>query len=173
MGIILIFAGALLGIILITFVAHLMQLRSRRHEYKDWEVNDLLILSDRYYIEKLKDNGRKYARVQGWNENDLYIDVGDGNTYKVEWKVIDINKSALWRRNYKECENAMGKKPAFSSVVANVGISSDSVSNGDMIDGKPIVLLAEIECQAYLKQALDTEDYDTAEKIRIQMEKYR
>lgn len=173
MGIILIFAGALLGIILITFVAHLIQLKSRRAEYKDWEVNDLLILSDRYYIGKLKDNGRKYARVQGWNENDLYIEIGDGNTYKVEWKIIDINKSALWRRNYKECEVAMGKKPAFSSTTTDDGVSSDSLSNGDKIDGKPIVLLTEVECQAYLKQAIDTEDYDTAEKIRKQMEKYR
>ena len=46
----------------------------------------------------------------------------------------------------------MGKKPAFSS---------GSVSNSDKIDGKPIVLLTEVECQAYLKQAIDMKLIDT------------
>jgi hypothetical protein len=46
-------------------------------------------------------------------------------------------------------------------------------NSGDKIDGKPIILLTETECQVYLKQAIDGENYDIAEKIRKQMEKYR
>jgi protein-arginine kinase activator protein McsA len=33
--------------------------------------------------------------------------------------------------------------------------------------------MSEIECQVYLKQALESEDFETASKIREQMKKYR
>jgi hypothetical protein len=33
--------------------------------------------------------------------------------------------------------------------------------------------MSEIECEVYLKKALEEEDYDTAELIRKRMEKFR
>jgi uncharacterized protein YqgQ len=54
-------------------------------------------------------------------------------------------------------------------------LSSDSENNeqGSMINGKRIEFLTETECQIYLKECLDREDYEKAELIRKQMEKYR
>lgn len=164
----------LLVIGLIWYGLYVLNLKSRKNEFSDWEVDDLIILNDWTCKEQLKNNGKKYAKVKGWSISEIYLDLGDDSVYKLDWGVFSSNKSASWRRNVKECEGAMGKKPGFSGDVdddAHVGNSS--ISNKDMIDGKPIILLTEVECGAYLKQALDSEDYDLAEKIRKQMEKYR
>jgi hypothetical protein len=119
----------------------------------------------------LNKNGKLYAKVKGWSVDHVYLDLGDDSTTKSTWDKIDTNKSALWRRNVKECESAMGKKPGFVAKVNDEGV--EQPNSGDKIDGKPIILLTETECQAYLKQAIDGENYDMAEKIRKQMEKYR
>ena len=49
----------------------------------------------------------------------------------------------------------------------------DGSSKSDVCDGKVIELMSEIECQVYLKLALESEDFETASKIREQMKKYR
>lgn len=171
MGTILVITGIVVGVFLLLFGAHLIKLKWRMFEYKDWEINDLIILKGYNYKQKLIENGKEYAKIRGWTEYDLYIDIGDDITYKVDWEVFDANKSAIWRRNYKECEKAMGKKPSFNYHIK--GGSDSSMSSGDKIDGKVIILLTEVECQAYLQKAISREDYDTAEKIKKQMEKYR
>lgn len=166
-----VFGLIILGILILSIGSYFLKLKSRRNEYKDWEINDSLILNDWTYSSLLKKNGKQYAKLRGWSENDLYINVGDDSVYKVDWNVLKVNKSALWRRNVKECEMAMGKKPAFSDKIEDGGVSS--IDTGDKVDGKSIILLTEVECEAYLKKAIDNEDYDLAEKIRKQMEKYR
>ena len=45
-------------------------------------------------------------------------------------------------------------------------------SDGGKTNGKDISSMNETECQAYLKQALEEEDYELAEKIRKQLEKF-
>jgi len=45
-------------------------------------------------------------------------------------------------------------------------------SNSGKTNGKDISSMNETECQAYLKQALEEEDYELAEKIRKQLEKF-
>ena len=160
-----------IGFILLIVVIGMAKDYSRKLEFKDWEIDDLIIVEDWMLKQTLKKNGKLYAKVKGWSVDHVYLDLGDDSTTKSTWDKIDTNKSALWRRNVKECESAMGKKPGFGSKVYDHGV--DSVNSGDMIDGKSIILLTEVECQAYLKQAIDKEDYSTAEKIRKQMEKYR
>jgi hypothetical protein len=166
-----IISGVILGIILLSFGFYLTEIKRKKNEFKDWEIDDLLILNAGEYKNKLRENGMSLAKLKGWSENHLYIDVGDGSTHQVSWDELDANKSAIWRRNVKECEAAMGKKPAFGGTVYD-GKKSD-VDSGDKIDGKPIILLTEVECQAYLVKAISNEDYKLAEKIKKQMEKYR
>jgi hypothetical protein len=167
----LILTGVLFGAVLIGFLYHTIQLKSRKSEFKDWIVGDKLILKtdsvEYHRIQKLNQN---LVDVVGWNENNIYIKIGD-ITYKCEWSCFEANKSALWRRNYDECKKSMGVKPGFSSEISEE--SNNSLSDGDKIDGKPIILLTEIECQVYLEKAINAEDYNTAEKIKKQMEKYR
>lgn len=160
-----------LGFIALICVIVMLENHSRRVEYKDWEIDDLIIVDDWGLKNKLKQNGKQYAKVKGWSLEKIYLDFGDGYIQQVTWDKIESNKSAIWRRNVKECEAAMGKKPGFSGKVKDE--SDNSINSGDTIDGKPILLLTEIECQVYLKQAIDNENYDMAEKIRKQMEKYK
>jgi hypothetical protein len=164
----LIIIGIVLGLLGIVMFSRYITLTSRKSEFKDWMVGDMLILS-RSSVEyrDLKESGQTLAKVVGWNENDLYIKIGKV-TYKSSWDCFESNKSALWRRNYNECKSAMGVDPGFSSDVADTKTISSKTFNGVSIE-----LMNEIQCYAYLKQALDTEDYEAADLIRKRMENFR
>jgi DNA-directed RNA polymerase subunit L len=41
------------------------------------------------------------------------------------------------------------------------------------VNGKPIELLSEIECEVQLKLAIENEDYTLADKLRKRLEKFR
>jgi len=152
-----IIGGAAIVGVSIILIADFMAKLQRRKEYSDWQVGDKVAI---------KDNDDLYS-LQGWEKTAFYVENKDGSTVKLEWKRLDFNKSATWRRNHQSCEKAMGKKPGFSPELGK------TTSSSQKIDGKHIELLTEIECQIYLKQALETEDYELAEKIKKQMEKYR
>jgi hypothetical protein len=64
----------------------------------------------------------------------------------------------------------MGIEPGFKPSVND---TSSSTLSGKKYDGKPIELLTEVECEVYLKKAIEDEDYDAAELIRKRMEKFR
>jgi hypothetical protein len=162
----LIIVGILFGALLIGFLYHTIQLNSRKSEFKDWIVGDKLILktSSVEYTEIQKLN-QTLGNVVGWNVDNIYLKIGD-TTHKCEWSCFDSNKSALWRRNYDECKKYMGVDPGFN---AELGESNSKAK----IHGKTIELLSEVECEVYLKIAINEEDYDTAELIKRRMEKFR
>jgi hypothetical protein len=162
----LIIVGILFGALLIGFLYHTIQLNSRKSEFKDWIVGDKLILktSSAEYTELQKLN-QSLGNVVGWNVDNIYLKIGD-TTHKCEWSCFDSNKSALWRRNYDECKKYMGVDPGFNG---ELGESNSKAK----IHGKTIELLSEVECEVYLKIAIDEEDYDTAELIKRRMEKFR
>ena len=113
-------------------------------------------------------NWKDYAILKGWDLENLYIDCGDNMVYKVDWSVMNFNKSATWRQNYEEAKKVMGCDPEFSG-----GVEETNNSHSRIYEGKPIDTLTEIECEVYLKKALNEEDYDTAELIKQRMEKFR
>ena len=164
----LIIIGIVLGLLGIVMFSRYITLTSRKDEFKDWMVGDMLILS-RSSVEyrDLKELGQNLAKVVGWNENDLYLKIGKA-TYKSSWECFQSNKSALWRRNYNECKSAMGVEPGFSSDVSDTKTISSKTFNGVSIES-----MNETQCYAYLKQALDTEDYEAADLIRKRMENFR
>jgi hypothetical protein len=169
-------ALAIFAIVIIIAIGSFFKIRSRKSEYKDWKVGDKLILdqfnSDTAY-DVLRKNGKSYAKLCGWTEDNVYVDVHDGNVYKIEWKEVKSNKSACWRRNYEEAKKVMGIDPSFSADIEEPKNSTSSSSPRGTIDGKPIELLTEIECQVYLKNAIESEDYKAAEAIRKRMENFR
>jgi hypothetical protein len=150
--------------------------RSRKAEYKDWKIGDKLVLDayngDTAYT-VLKKSGKNYATLCGWSKNNIYVDVHDGNVYKIEWDELKLNKSALWRRNFEEAKEAMGVDPHFSADIEESDRSSTPSSPKGTIDGKPIELLSEVECEVYLKKAIEEEDYQTAEALRKRIEHFR
>lgn len=166
---------AILAIAIVIVLKSFFKSRSRKSEYRDWKVGDKLIL-DQYNKDTaydiLKKSGKSYAKLCGWTDVNVYVDVHDGNVFKIEWCEIKLNKSAYWRRNYEEAKNAMGTNPAFNADIEEPRRSSAASPKGT-IDGKPIELLSEVECEVYLKKAIDEEDYQTAESIRKRMEHFR
>jgi hypothetical protein len=162
----LIIVGILFGALLIGFLYHTIQLNSRKSEFKDWIVGDKLILkTSSVEYTKIQKLNQSLGNVVGWNVDNIYLKIGD-TTYKCEWSCFDSNKSALWRRNYDECKKYMGVDPGFN---AELGESNSKAK----IHGKTIELLSEVECEVYLKIAINEEDYDTAELIKRRMEKFR
>ena len=166
----LIILGVIVGLLLLSFLVHVAKLQSRKSEFKDWKVGDLLILknssTEHYQITKM---GKSMAKVLGWTEYHLYLEIGD-STHKCSWDCFRDNKSAIWRRNYDNCKLSMGVEPGFKPGVSD---ASSSTLSGKQYDGKPIELLTEVECEVYLKKAIEEEDYDMAELIRKRMEKFR
>jgi len=165
--------GVILGIILLFLVGVVIggsiKTKNRKKKCKNWKVGDKLILT-RYgdYSSIVAKSHKEFAILKGWSLTDLYIDCGDGSTYKVDWDVLRDNKSDLWRQNYEEAKKVMGVNPGFSG-----GVGDESETTGKKVDGKPVDLMSEIECEVYLKQAIENEDYDTAELIKKRMEKFR
>jgi hypothetical protein len=164
--------GIILGIILLLVamigVGGSIQDKNRRAKCKNWKVGDKLALCKGRYNNILENKRKKYAILKGWDLKHLYIDCGDDMVYQVNWSVMNFNKSATWRKNYEEAKKVMGCDPAFSG---SVGESSTSTNR--IYCGKPIDTMNEIECEVYLKKALDEEDYETADLIKQRQEKFR
>ena len=163
LGIIL---GTILLILAMIGVGGSIQDKNRRAKCKNWKVGDKLALCRGKYNDILEHRKKEYAILNGWDLEHLYIDCGDNMTYQVNWSVMNFNKSATWRKNYEEAKKVMGCDPGFSG-----GVGESSI--GRIYNGKPIDVMSEIECEVYLKKALEEEDYDTAELIRKRMEKFR
>jgi hypothetical protein len=146
----------------------LLKDKSRKSQCKNWKIGDKLIMTEgNEYSRDLKTNKSEYAILKGWSLNHLYINCGDDLVHKVDWKYLESNKSDCWRKNFEEAKKVMGCNPEFPN---GVGESNGST---DKIDGKPIELLSEIECQVHLAAAIEKEDYSLAEKLRKRMEKFR
>ena len=168
MNVLLIVSGIVLGIIVLSFLFHLTKLNLRKLEYKDWVIGDKIIVkTDSSEYQYLKELGQSMGTVVGWNENNIYLKIGD-STHKCNWDCFGSNKSASWRRNYDECKKSMGVEPGF-----NAELGESKPISGKMIHGKPIEMLNEVECEVFLKMAIEEEDYDTAELIKKRMEKFR
>lgn len=129
---------------------------SRKKETSDWQIGDLLVIHG-------QDN---MVTLLGWSQEAFYIELNNA-VHKTDWDQFRFNKSAVWRRNHKSCEEYMGTQPGFKPGL------KDEVSTKSKINDKPIELLTEVECQIYLKKALEEENYELADAIRKQMEKYR
>lgn len=142
--------------------------KNRRAKCKNWKVGDKLGLCKGKHNDILDHRKKEYAILKGWDLKHLYIDCGDDMVYQVDWSVMNFNKSYTWRKNYEDAKKVMGCDPDF---IGGVGESNSSI--GKIYDGKPIEVMNEIECEVYLKKALDEEDYNTAELIRKRMEKFR
>jgi len=163
-----IIVGVILLILMIVSISGSIQNKNRKTKCKNWKVGDKLSLCKGRHNDILDHKKKEYAILKGWDLEHIYIDCGDDMVYQVNWSVMVFNKSATWRKNYEEAKKVMGCEPGF-----NGGVSESSESTGKKVDGKPVDLMTEIECEVYLKKALDVEDYDTAELIKKRMEKFR
>jgi hypothetical protein len=164
--------GILLGVILVILmiigICGSVKDKNRKKTCKNWKVGDKLSLIRGDYHRILEQNSKEFATLEGWDLNNLYISCGNNMTYKVNWSVMTFNKSATWRQNYDDAKKVMGCEPGFTG-----GVGESSKSTGKKVDGKPVDLMNEIECEVYLKRAIENEDFNAAELIKKRMEKFR
>ena len=139
----------------------------RKKKCKSWKIDDKLVLNRGDYHRELEKNKKEYAILKGWSLKNLYINCGDDLIHKVSWDCLNFNKDAGWRENFEEAKKVMGSDPEFPN-----GVGTSSTSKGK-VNGKPIEVLSEIECEVQLKLAIEKEDYDLADKLRKRMEKFR
>lgn len=168
---VLIIVGVLFGTVLVRFLSHTIQMNSRKSEFKDWIVGDKIVLKSniidyaeiqKFYNPQINQN---LGNVVSWDEYNIYLKIGN-TVHKCEWSWFELNKSALWRRNYDECKKYVGVDPRFNSEL-------DESNSRIKIRGNTIELLNEVECEVFFKISIDEEDYDTAELIKRRMEKFR
>lgn len=169
--------GIILGIILLLVamigVGGSIQDKNRRAKCKNWKVGDKLTLCKGRHNDILENKRKEYAILKGWDLKNLYIDCGDGMVYQVSWSVMDFNKSAIWRENYENAKKVMGCNPAFTYEVNDSRGGSGSSFDGQKYEGKVIEVMSEIECEVYLKKALEEENYEAADLIRKRKENFR
>jgi hypothetical protein len=172
MSIIYPFIGVVIAIIIAIIVYVLNSSKRIVDKTKDWKVGDLLLLNP-IFDKLLKNANQKYGELRGWDENHVYIRIGNGVT-QYDYNVIDFNKSLTWRQNYDSCEKFMkGQKPAFKGNIEQEEYCDGDGTVDEKIHGKYISELTETECQVYLKECVENEWYEKAEMIKKQMEKYR
>ena len=161
--------GIILGIILLILamigVGGSIQDKNRKSKCKSWKIGDKLVLNRGDYHRELEKNKVDYAILKGWSLDSLYINCGDDFVHKVSWSCLNMNKDDNWRQNYEQAKKVMGCDPAFPNGVGT--------TDKGKVDGKPIELLSEIECEVQLKLAIGNEDYTLADKLRKRLEKFR
>jgi len=172
---ILYFSGFVLAGIVLGYIYSLLKIKNRKIRSSTWEVGDVILIKRTEISlglnKVLEKNGNtNVVKLSGWNEESVMFEFGN-KVFIEEWKAIDMNKSDYWRTQFNNCKGFMGKDPSFTPVVTDVVPSS--TSNTDMIDGQPIETLSETMCEAYLRQALNQENYELAEKLRKRMERFR
>ena len=169
--------GIILGIILLLVamigVGGSIQDKNRRAKCKNWKIGDKIALKSNDYKNILRNKNKDFAILKGWDLENLYIDCGDGMVYQVSWSVMDFNKSAIWRENYENAKKVMGCNPAFTYEVNDSRGGSKSSFDGQKYEGKVIEVMSEIECEVYLKKALEEENYEAADLIRKRKENFR
>lgn len=164
----LIYSGIFFGSILFLITSiRLLLKRWRKKEAAKWKVGDKVVLHACSCRNSLKEKGKDYADLLGWDDKHIYVSDGE-YTYKEERSKLDFNKSSSWRENYNSCKDYMGVNPKFSGSISDKTETIDGE-----IDGIRIELMNETQCQVYLKKAIEEENYEAAEKIRNRMEAFR
>jgi hypothetical protein len=146
----------------------------KQKKFSNWLINDCLMLKEKTpEYDLLQKNGYNYALLKGWSEEAFYVSFDNNETgiiTRCEWSVLQLNKSAYWRRNYEECVRDMGGiQPAFNPKIGNVKNDKTNESNEDL----NVELFNETQCQVYLKKAIDEENFELAARIRKRMEYFR
>jgi membrane-associated HD superfamily phosphohydrolase len=86
---ILIVGLIVIGFITLICVIVMLKNHLRKLEFKDWEVDDLIIVNDFTITHRLNNNGKKFAKVKGWTVDNVFLDLGDDYVNKYNWNVVD------------------------------------------------------------------------------------
>lgn len=146
----------------IIFLFRLRYYKKLKKNISTWQIDDVLMIY----------RNDEYAILKGWTMKCVIVQYNSKGrqAFQLDIDQVKSNRSDYWRKLYKQCEITMGVPPDFNPKVL---LSNKNSANSTSIHGKPINLLTETECQIYLKECLEREEYELAELIKKQMEKFR
>lgn len=155
-------------------LSYFLTKQERKQKTKNWKVGDKIILFSYHSESKtlrdhMENTNKSFADLLGWSHESFYLGC-ESIVYKLPWKCVSSNKSALWRKNHNDCQKFMGKEPGFDSGVREEGLSN---STSLSIDGHLIETMNETLCKIYLEQTIKEEKYEIAEAIRTRLENFR
>lgn len=135
---------------------------------KNWKVGDKVKVNHLSSV----NNHMQLHNLVGWNKNHFFVEE-NSFIHQCEWRHLEFNKSAEWRKSYIECEKFMSQEsPKFPEHIYGdmVGDNELEKTLGPMVNNKLISKLSKTECEILLKQALEEENYEIAELLRIRIE---
>lgn len=144
--------------------------KAKKQDLAAWKVGDKLTLGFNTFIGAPKRNkGIERAILKAWSHEEVIISIED-NFYKVAYSDIANNKSKDFREMEERIRKTMNKPDLDLSELTN---NKEARPGMSFLDGKHVELLTEIECQVYLKKALDADQFEVASKIRDRMKNFR
>jgi len=160
------------GVIVISFIylIYLITYFKRKRLTKDWLIDDKIKVTSGSSV---IDHTKLHSLV-GWNQNHFFVQE-NSFVHQCSWHEFEYNKSAEWRKNYSSCEKFMNdKKPNFPTNTYKKNDTHDMEKiMSPTFDDNVINQLSIFECERLLKQALEEENYEMAELIRIRMEQLK
>lgn len=156
-NLLLICGSILLGAFLFIKFLKNYVISSRRKEFKDWRVGDIVTLKDGSNI-----------RVVAWSVDGIFFRNIENIIARIDWTEFKHNLSAVWRRHYEQCIKDMNVRPAFTPELKEI---TENKPDTILVYGKPIDTLTDTECQVYLKMALQEENYELAELLKKKLNK--
>ena len=151
-----------------------------KHDVLSWKSGDRLLLNPTsdLYNKAFKDHETlAIVTLVKWDEENVSMRLYTSETpylttiSDIKENIDDCQRKKLNNMDAFMKEHGIEQKNATKKSANN---SSQSVSQKQktFLNGKDIATMSETELNVYLKQALESEEYETAAKIREALEKY-
>lgn len=151
-----------------------------KHDVLNWKSGDRLLLfpTSDLYNKAFKDYGTlAIVTLVRWDEENVHMKLYNSETpylttiSDIKENIDDCQRKKLNNMNAFMKEHGIEQKNTTKTSVNN---SSQSVSQKQKIflNEKDIAKMNETELSVYLKQALESEEYETAAQIREALKKY-
>ena len=164
----LILVGVPFAVVLFVIAVSFIKQKKKKKTILSWKIGDWIRFKHDVDLPQEYIKPNKHFQIYGWDEDNVYIKGENGVVNQVSRKMVESNKSQVWRENYEKCKQYMGMNPGFD---VDIMVIKDMKTS--FVYGKDIELLTETECKVYLKKAIENEDYEIAQMIRERLEFFR
>lgn len=112
-----------------------------------------------------------YAILLGVSLEEVVVSLDGGKTSQIiSHSQIECNKSAYWREVENRCATQIkGQKLGFHSIISE----PSSIERKSTTFDKDFSILTETELQIELKNAISSENYELAEIIKKELERFK
>lgn len=144
----------------------------RMNQMKKWKEGDKLKMSMFSEIGRyMSSKNIKHVTLLAWSHPREILVKIENRVHKIKYGDIDENASYERREMQTRIRETM-KKPDFDLDELIEG-SATTLNGNEFCDNIPIETMNEIQCEVYLKKALDHEQFEIAAEIRERLKRFR